>query len=263
MQDLTEADQTTDALLLDWERWCSALGAQATAKRLNGCALFATGVPVPPLNCVFTARPAVAPAEVAELLDTVAGLGLPHNLEIRPGCRPEVAALARSRGMRQGASIPLMRRDASQADNRTAVGSPPLVVRELGADEIGLHASIASAAFEAPAAVFAAVITPAVLALPGFHCYVGTAGGQPITTAVGIVEGNHVGIYNVATLPEHQGRGFGAAITAHAFRGGFAAGASFAYLQSSDAGFAVYRRLGFRAIESWEPWVGGTTRGDG
>jgi len=80
---------------------------------------------------------------------------------------------------------------------------------------------------------------------------------------VGIVEGNHVGIYNVATLPEHQGRGFGAAITAHAFRGGFAAGASFAYLQSSDAGFAVYRRLGFRAIESWEPWVGGTTRGDG
>src|SRR5579872_3328537 len=148
MQDLTEADQTTDALLLDWERWCSALGAQATAKRLNDSALFATGVPVPPLNCVFTARPAVAPEEVAELLDMVAGLSLPHNLEIRPGCRPEVPALARSRGMRRGASIPLMRRDASHAETTTRAGSPPLFVRELGPDESGLHASIASAGFE-------------------------------------------------------------------------------------------------------------------
>jgi predicted acetyltransferase len=59
------------------------------------------------------------------------------------------------------------------------------------------------------------------------------------------------GVFNVATPRQHRGRGYGAAVTARAVRDGFRAGASLAFLQASDAGFGVYRRLGFRHVEDY------------
>ena len=53
------------------------------------------------------------------------------------------------------------------------------------------------------------------------------------------------------TPPQHRGRGYGAAITAQVVRDGFRAGARFAWLQSSALGRPVYRRLGFRDVESY------------
>ncbi len=185
----------------------------------------------------------------------VKGMRLPHCLQIRPGCGPELASLAGSRGMTLESPIPLMRRDSSGPDLAPIAGHASLVIRELAAGDSQLHVAIASAGFEAPPALFEAVVTPAVLALPGFHCYVGSVDRQPVTTAVGIVEEDHVGIYNVATLQAHRGRGYGAAITARAVLDGYAATASFALLQSSDAGFRVYQQLGFRTLENWAVWV--------
>jgi len=40
-------------------------------------------------------------------------------------------------------------------------------------------------------------------------------------------------------------------VTACAAREGFAAGAKFAYLQSSTLGYGVYKRLGFREVERY------------
>ena len=50
----------------------------------------------------------------------------------------------------------------------------------------------------------------------------------------------------VALHPDrgYRGRGFGSALTARAAWDGFAGGARFAFLQSSDMGHAVYGRLG-------------------
>ena len=72
---------------------------------------------------------------------------------------------------------------------------------------------------------------------------------------MGIVEADHVGICNVATLPTYRGRGYGAAINARAVLDGYAATASFALLQSSESGFRVYQRLGFRTLENLAVWV--------
>ena len=58
-----------------------------------------------------------------------------------------------------------------------------------------------------------------------------------------------VGIYSVATPAAHRGRGYGGALTAWATAHSFAAGATFAYLQSSEIGVSVYRRIGFRQVD--------------
>jgi predicted GNAT family acetyltransferase len=55
----------------------------------------------------------------------------------------------------------------------------------------------------------------------------------------------------VATPEEHRGKGYGAAITTEAVRAGFDAGADLAGLQSSPMGESVYRRIGFRKVETY------------
>ena len=70
--------------------------------------------------------------------------------------------------------------------------------------------------------------------------------GEMVATSTLAFRDGIAGIYNVATLPQAQRRGFGAAVTAHALRDGRQLGASLAVLQSTDAGVNVYHRLGFR-----------------
>jgi predicted GNAT family acetyltransferase len=88
-------------------------------------------------------------------------------------------------------------------------------------------------------------------AVEGISYYLGRVDGVDVSTSVGYTLGDLVGVFNVATPPEHRGRGYGAALTAEAARQGFAAGAELAWLQASAMGVPVYRRLGFREVEDY------------
>jgi len=81
--------------------------------------------------------------------------------------------------------------------------------------------------------------------------YVGRAEGEIVSTAVGVTLVGATGVFNVATPPEHRGRGYGAALTSRVVRDGFRAGSELAFLQSSDIGHGLYRRLGFRDAEEY------------
>ena len=80
---------------------------------------------------------------------------------------------------------------------------------------------------------------------------VGRVDGEIVATALGITIDGVTGVFNVATLPAHRGRGHGAALTARVVEDGFESGATLAYLQSSEMGHSVYRRLGFRDVEEY------------
>lgn len=69
--------------------------------------------------------------------------------------------------------------------------------------------------------------------------------GEMVATSTLVFRESVAGIYNVATLPQARHKGFGAAVTAQALRDGRELGATFAVLQSTDAGIPVYRKLGF------------------
>lgn len=78
------------------------------------------------------------------------------------------------------------------------------------------------------------------------HFYVGYVDGVPVASAEMTVTGKVVGLYGISTRAKHRRRGYGTALTVAPLREALAAGVTHAVLQATDAGAAVYARLGFR-----------------
>jgi N-acetylglutamate synthase len=109
-------------------------------------------------------------------------------------------------------------------------------------------ARVTATGFGSPVEAIEPLYTSSVLSLDGFAVYVGRVAGEAVTTGMGYRLGREVAIFSVATPPEHRRRGYGGAISAHAARTGFAEGADLAWLQTSELGERVYRRLGFHHV---------------
>jgi predicted GNAT family acetyltransferase len=252
---LPTPDIVTAALLQDAQTLVASLGGEAFMRARGEAALLFTRVPLPTMNSVLTVKTSAAVDDVAALLEVVAGAGVPHAMEIRPGTSPDITALARSRGLVEEEPTPLMVMHSTRHGLREAAEHPRLRIRLLEPDEVEIHCTVAAGGFEAPPELFQQLVGRRLLELPGQRAYVGTVDGEPVSTALSSTLGGHVGIFDVATPPAFRGQGYGAAITARAALDGFASGAVFAYLQSSPAGYAVYERLGFRTLETWSIWV--------
>jgi N-acetylglutamate synthase len=247
-----DAELAAQGLLNAWRRFGSEVPG-FSSKEAAGAVAMITGVPLALLNGVWV-ESAIEADAVAELLDHVSSTGLPHCLQCRPGAAGVLSALASARGMHQADEIPLMAARSRDGAGHTglAVG---LVMRELDQSETELHAQVAADGFEAPIELFRQLITTDLLAMEGVRCYVGELEGQPVSTGLGLLTGSAVVIFNIATPPAHRRRGFGAAVTRQIAADGMAAGAEWALLQSSKAGYSVYERLGFRTVERWSTWV--------
>jgi GNAT superfamily N-acetyltransferase len=102
-----------------------------------------------------------------------------------------------------------------------------------------------AAGFGAPPEAFEPLYSPAVAAHPGVRIYLGDVDGHPVTTGVGFLAGGGVGVYSVATLPNHRRRGYGGEIVRRIVLDGFQGGARSAYLLASELGVGVYERVGF------------------
>lgn len=249
-----DADTVASALASTWENLIAAI-PDGWVRRQHGLVGGITGVGAPTLNGVWPERVAIRESHVSAMLGEVERSGLPHCLQLRPGTPKPVADHAGARGMvKQPEPVPLM---VLENDERleAAQNVDGLQIRLLASADAVVHARVAARGFDAPEEMFVQLMTPAVLSRPGLRCYVGEVHGEAVTTGVGVTLGPFVGIFNIATLPEHRGRGFGAAVTARAARDGLHDGARWSYLQSSSAGYPVYTRLGYITLERWDCWV--------
>jgi GNAT superfamily N-acetyltransferase len=75
---------------------------------------------------------------------------------------------------------------------------------------------------------------------------VGYDAGLPVTTATLFAVDGVAAVYGVGTSESHRRKGLGAAITLAVLHEAVRRGCDLAFLNPSDSGYGVYRRLGFR-----------------
>jgi hypothetical protein len=247
----TQASDTAAAALAS--TWALLAGTlrDGWAREVGRAIAIVTSVPVPTLNGVWATRADTPPEDIEAGLEAVAASGLPHCLETRPGCRAAAKTIAERRSLLAEPDIPLMARVGHVEGPRP----DGLLFRQLQPAEASLHCEVAGPAFGAAPDMLAGLITPAVLELREVRGYVGEVRGEAVVTAMSVTLQDAVGIFNVATVPPYRRRGYGAAATASALNDGLKAGASWGWLQSTEAGYRVYERLGFITLESWPCWI--------
>ena len=82
-----------------------------------------------------------------------------------------------------------------------------------------------------------------------FAGYVGYVDEEPVSTTAIVMGGGAIGVYNVATLPPYQRRGYGEAVMRYALEDTWRATAvERVILQSTPAGLRLYERMGFRTV---------------
>jgi hypothetical protein len=102
-----DGDHAAWALAGAWEHFTVAM-AEAWMVREDGALAGVTGVPLPTLNRVWVDETGAAAKAVEMLLNQVAATGLPHCLQLRPGCDRALGELAARRGMTPSDDVPLM-----------------------------------------------------------------------------------------------------------------------------------------------------------
>jgi GNAT superfamily N-acetyltransferase len=78
--------------------------------------------------------------------------------------------------------------------------------------------------------------------------------GKPIAFALGVVDGDHVGLFDVLVAPKARRRGLARRLTESVCAWGRSEGASFAYLQvvaTNQAALPLYADLGFETVYSY------------
>jgi ribosomal protein S18 acetylase RimI-like enzyme len=223
-------------------------------RREGGLLAIVSGIPLAMCNGIWAQDEFPSVEIFRELLDHVISSGLAFSVQLRPGADPEILALVAARGLVQGKPIPLMVLNDPSA-LVSAQDQSELVLRALDHDEIDTHITLVADTFGIPHDIASQFMTEEFCQRPEVTCYVGELDSVVVTTGLGMVTGNSVGIFNIATPPEYRGRGYGAAVTARAAADGFAQGADVAWLQASPMGFPVYERLGFVTPEYWDSWL--------
>jgi ribosomal protein S18 acetylase RimI-like enzyme len=231
-----------------WARMCDVMEGARFERRPGYAWMVCPPVPVPSFNSVWPEDDAAA-IQLEAALSEIAAMGLPYAVQVRRDKTPAWEQEAERLGLMVREEEPGM---LVTPEELRDVDVPELeIVNVKTADGLAQALAVAAEGFGVPPELFAPLYDLEFLQLDGLEYYLGRVGTADVTTGGGFTVGDAVGIFSIATPPQHRGRGYGAAITAQAVRDGFQAGAEFAWLQSSPSGHPVYRRLGFRDVETY------------
>lgn len=223
---------------------------------LDGVSIASPGVAFQMFNAAFLNRPVESPAELRDRLwiagKHFADRGLPWSFWccdswLSEAARRRLVRVCEDAGLRLASEMPGMETDRLEPPQNVL---PRLDIREVkgpGA-ELRDFRHIGSSCFRVPEDWFSEVFD-GNQERRAFSCQVGYLDGQAVGTAATVVHEGVVGIYNVATLPQHRGRRIGEVMTREAAQRGLnqCPGAP-VVLQSTSLGLSLYEQLGFRAV---------------
>ncbi|MBK5292761.1 MAG: GNAT family N-acetyltransferase [Acidobacteriia bacterium] len=89
-----------------------------------------------------------------------------------------------------------------------------------------------------------------------YVAWVGYCKGKPVATVATDAASDAIGVYSVATVPKHRGKGFAEAITRHGLlEAQRASGLQRTILQSTPAGLALYQNMGYQPLGHFSVFI--------
>ena len=236
-------------------RAIAASRAPGEIRELPGVSIASAGVTFQMFNAAFLSAPVASEADLARriMLPSVHfnARGLEWAYWV---CEDWLEARARRRsrqiferhGLRHSVDLPGM---VAERILPPVKPLPNLEIRRVGdAGTRDAFCAIGSVCFHVPVPWFREVFDNDSV-WDRFIGWVGYADGEPVSTAATVMGGGAVGVYNVATMPEHQRRGYGETVMRHAVAEAQRRhGIERTILQSTPAGHRLYERMGFRTV---------------
>lgn len=220
----------------------------------KACFRYITGEPHPFANLALFSREASADevtAGAASLTETP----LPTAVLFLNDGTPEQLEAARAIGFVHGESMPAM----SVTPGTLAETAMPdgYTYREVAPDEAAHWSRAMADGYGVPVPVGELLgVDRGADLLPGTsHYFAAEHKGEMVATSFLHLHDGYAGIYGVATLPDHRGKGLAAHLTAEPLRQAWAQGYTTGLLQASEMGAPVYSRIGFKTHGTLELMV--------
>jgi ribosomal protein S18 acetylase RimI-like enzyme len=136
-------------------------------------------------------------------------------------------------------------------------GLPALEIEPVNSDRTrSAFAHIMSVAFDIPYSVCLAIYAAERAWMGELKGYVGFVNQRPVTTAAAIVTGDVIGLYSVATMPEHRRLGYAEAIMRKVVeQAGQSAGIERSVLQATQSGLSLYKRMGYESVTNFNVYI--------
>ncbi|MGY5045427.1 GNAT family N-acetyltransferase [Streptomyces sp. 900105755] len=220
----------------------------------QGTLLALTQAQIPALNVVMNIAEDPDGEEVADLAAVAAKeaeeRGFPWSIRLRGRPDEAIARTADEYGLSCESEqlfmvMPLTGSSASQAQDG------PVRVRALRGGESNDFAEVVGAGFGAPPVIISSAYTPAVLDAQEITAYLAEIDGVAVAAGLGVMAEGHVGVINIATLPQYRRRGHAQFMIERILSDGRVAGAHTAYLHTSNETVSLFESIGFRTTEKW------------
>lgn len=213
-------------------------------RRFGGVVAVVAHSPIPLFNHVFIESSEATRGHLETAMAVLEETGLTYTVSFRGGTDDRMAEVL------EGTSLVPADKPTPGMALRPLKGheTPPSLEIRAGADVFGDHCVAAADGFGLPVEIFHDLLTRELVNRDDVVFYAGFVDGEVVASSCGILHDSSVTVFNVATLPEHRGRGYGGAMTMAAVFDGGEKGCDAAFLQSSAMGFGVYRRLGFETV---------------
>jgi ribosomal protein S18 acetylase RimI-like enzyme len=228
---------------------------QGEVRELPGVSIAAAGVTFQMFNSAFFSAPITSEAELRQRIYLAMSHFNVRGLEwacwvcedwMDPRTRRRSRQIFERQGLRHSVDLPGMVAERILPPSKPL---PTLEVRRVG--DIATReafCAIGSVCFHVPLVWFREVFDNRQV-WSRFAAYVGYHNEDPVSTAAIVLGGDAMGVYNVATIPGQQRRGYGEAVMRYALAETRREhGLERSILQSTPAGYRLYERMGYRQI---------------
>jgi ribosomal protein S18 acetylase RimI-like enzyme len=224
-------------------------------RELRGVSIAAAGVAFQMFNAAFLSAPVANEGDLAQRILLAALYFNSRGLEwsywvcldwLESRARRRARQVFEKHGLRHAVDLPGMVAESIDAPVKPLPRIEIRRVRDAATREA--FCAIGSLCFHVPGPWFREVFGDE-LVWERFAAFVGYVDEEPVCTAATVVGGDAIGVYNVATIPERQRRGYGEAVMRYALEEARRThGIGRSILQSTPAGYRLYERMGYRTV---------------